>query len=126
LREFVADLQIAPDATEDLDMREQCGYLHLTNGDVPQRDTLYQFFLMMVKFNNSKVYRILLYVKGRRIKRTEKLWESINLHPITHGINTVIRACLTDVRTGNFCFAQNRKFLLCVDKINLIIDIVLM
>ncbi len=78
---------------------------------------------MMVKFNNSKVYRILLYVKGRRIKRTERLWESINRHLIIHGISTDIKVCLTDVRTGNYCVAENRTFLHGIDKINLIIDI---
>ena len=63
LRELVADLQVAPDASEDLDMREQRSYLHLTYGDVPQRDTLYQFFLMMVKFNKYRdTYKINLII----------------------------------------------------------------
>lgn len=36
--------------------------------------------------------------------------QSINPLPIIHGINTVIRVCLTDVKTGHFCMALTPTF----------------
>jgi len=48
--------------------------------------------------------------------------QPINRHLIIHGISTDIKVWLTDVRTGNYCMAENRKFLHGIDTLSIQFD----